>query len=332
MTYEQYHRPVMVSETVGFLVKGAGIYVDGTLGGGGHSFAMLMAMRNAGIEDDSLLIGIDQDRHAICEAEKKLEGFARNTRLVQGNFRDIAAIVGDIGKRELPGGKVRGMLLDLGVSSFQIDTPERGFSYLRSGPLDMRMNPEGAVTAADIVNSYDEQLLSDIIYRYGEEKKSRRIAAALCSWRKERGRISSTGELASIVRQVVRDPGQQIKSLSRVFQALRIVVNDEFGALEEVLKSGSECLDPQGRLAVISYHSLEDREVKQCFRRLAADDWGPKGVGLREPLKAAGFRLVTPKPVVAGGNELARNPRSRSARLRVIEKKECPGGKSEDAH
>ena len=320
-----YHRPVMVREVVAQLVRHAGIYVDGTLGGGGHSLAILQALQDRGMERDSFLIGIDQDSFAIDEAETALASFRERTRFVQGNFRDIAGIVNAVREHDLHGMAVAGIVLDLGVSSFQIDTPERGFSYLRSGPLDMRMEPEGELSASDIVNTCQERELADIFFKFGEEKKSRRIAGAVCSWRKEHGGITDTQELAAIVRSVVRNPDQQIKSLSRVFQALRIAVNDELGSLETALEDGAACLGPLGRMAVMSYHSLEDRMVKHCFRVLAADDWGPKGVGLRKPLHRAAFRLLTPRPVAAGDDEVNENPRARSAKLRAIEKKDYSG-------
>lgn len=224
---------------------------------------------------------------------------------------------------------VAGILLDLGVSSFQIDTPERGFSYIRRGPLDMRMAPEAGISASDIINSYNERELADIFFRFGEERKSRRIAKAVCAWRRENGEIAETQDLAAIVKTVVKSRDQQIKSLARVFQALRIAVNDELGALEKVLMDGAEMLGPLGRMAVISYHSLEDRMVKRFFRKIAADDWGPKGVGLREPLRRSEFRVVTGRPEVAVDDEVRENPRARSAKMRVIEKKDVPGGKDE---
>ncbi|MCW8815597.1 MAG: 16S rRNA (cytosine(1402)-N(4))-methyltransferase RsmH, partial [Chlorobium sp.] len=182
-----YHLPVMVREVVGSLVRRAGIYIDGTLGGGGHSLAILQALRDKGLEKSSFLIGIDQDGFAIAEAERTLSSFRERTRLVQGNFREIAGIVSTLRESQLRGMEVTGILLDLGVSSFQIDTSERGFSYLRSGPLDMRMEPDEGQSAADIVNTFEERELADIFFRFGEEKKSRRIASAICSWRNERG-------------------------------------------------------------------------------------------------------------------------------------------------
>ncbi len=325
MDKDAYHLPVMVREVVAQLVRREGIYVDGTLGGGGHSLAILQALRDLGFEGNSFLVGIDQDRCAIEAAEKKLVSFRDRTRVVQGNFREVATIVNEVSEGELGGMPVVGILLDLGVSSFQIDTPERGFSYLRQGPLDMRMEQEGGVPASDIVNSYEERELADIFFRFGEEQKSRRIARAVCSWRRDRGDIRDTRDLAAIVRSVVKGPDQQIKSLSRVFQALRIAVNDELGALEDILEDGTGVLAPLGRMAVISYHSLEDRQVKHFFRKVSADDWGPKGVGLREPLQRAAFRLVSSKAVVAGDDEVNMNPRARSAKLRVVEKKEEGG-------
>ncbi|WP_294346080.1 16S rRNA (cytosine(1402)-N(4))-methyltransferase RsmH [Prosthecochloris sp.] len=326
MSKEAYHRPVMVREVVAQLVRREGIYVDGTLGGGGHSLAILQALRDRGFENHSFLIGIDQDSFAIEEAAKKLASFREKAALVQGNFRDVVSIVNGIRTRELDRMPVAGMLLDLGVSSFQIDTPQRGFSYLRRGPLDMRMRPQDGLSAADIVNGFEERELADIFFRFGEEHKSRRIARAICARRIERGDITDTEELAAVVRSIVRGSDQQVKSLARVFQALRIAVNDELGALEDVLRDGVGMLGPKGRMGVISYHSLEDRMVKRFFRKIATDDWGPKGVGMKEPLRRAEFRVVTGKPEIAADDEVRENPRARSAKLRVVEKKEQSGG------
>jgi len=321
MTNESYHRPVLVQEVVGLLAVRGGIYIDGTLGGGGHSKALLESLRQSGLEESVFLIGIDQDDCALREAAGTLRAFEKRTRLVKGNFRDIADIVGELRRDGLSDMPVAGILLDLGVSSFQIDTPGRGFSYLRPGPLDMRMDSSEGLTAADIVNTFDERELADIFFRYGEERRSRRIASAVCRRRSEHGPIETTEELAGIVRDAAGGGAQQLKCLARVFQALRIAVNDELGVLEKVLEDGTGCLSPLGRMAVISYHSLEDRMVKQCFRALCEDDWGPKGVGLREPLKRAEFRMVTRRAVTAGEEEVRENSRARSAKLRVIEKK-----------
>ncbi len=329
MEKDAYHHPVMVREVVEHLVRREGIYVDGTLGGGGHALAILQSLQQKGLEKGSLLVGIDQDRCALEEAERKLAPFGESVRLFEGNFREIASLVRSVTDGEQDTKPVVGILLDLGVSSYQIDTPERGFSYCRRGPLDMRMASEGGVSASDIINSYGERELADIFFRFGEERMSRRIAKAVSEWRKSKGDIAETQELAAIVKSVVRSSDQQIKSLARVFQALRIAVNDELGALEEVLADAAGMLGPLGKMAVISYHSLEDRMVKRFFREMAADDWGPKGVGLTEPLKRSRFRIVTARPEVAAEDELQENPRARSAKLRVLEKKEEPGGNDE---
>ncbi|MCG8346069.1 MAG: 16S rRNA (cytosine(1402)-N(4))-methyltransferase RsmH [Chlorobiales bacterium] len=321
MDKDAYHRPVMVREIVALLVRREGLYVDGTLGGGGHSLAILQALRDRSFERGSFLIGIDQDRNAIEEAEKKLAAYRATAKLVRGNFREIASVVNSLRESCRISKPVAGILLDLGVSSFQIDTPERGFSYLRPGPLDMRMAPDGDKRAEDIVNKLDERELAEILFRFGEEQKSRKIAGAICAWRREKGTITDTQDLAAIVRNVVRGKDPQIKSLARVFQALRIAVNDETGALENALREGAGMLAPLGRMAVISYHSIEDRMVKRFFREIAADDWGPKGVALREPLQRANFRVVTGKPLTATKEEIDENSRARSAKLRVIEKK-----------
>ncbi len=322
MENDGYHLPVMVGEVTALLAIRPGIYIDGTLGGGGHAFSVMSALRRRGFEDGSLLIGIDQDSFALEEAAVRLRPFAPRVRLERGNFGDMAEILDRVRSREQCTLPVMGILLDLGVSSFQIDTPDRGFSYMRQGPLDMRMDPDGPLTAADIVNTSDESGLAGLIYRYGEEKKSRAIARAIKARVREKGELHETGELAAVVRSVVSGHEHQIKSLSRVFQALRIAVNDELGVLERALEDGTSCLGPLGRMGVMSYHSLEDRMVKLFFRDRSEDDWGPKGVGLREPLRSAGFRLVTRKSVAASDEEVRLNPRARSARLRVIEKKE----------
>jgi 16S rRNA (cytosine1402-N4)-methyltransferase len=314
-----YHAPVLPEETVSLLVTGAGIYIDGTLGGGGHSQLILRRLAEKPGDGRSLLVGIDQDTHALEEASRKLSEYQGSTMFVRGNF----STVGDVARSALDGpGKglpVMGILLDLGVSSFQIDTPERGFSYLRNGPLDMRMDPDGPVTAADIVNGYDEKALASLFRRYGEEPLGGRIARALVVARAA-GSISTTGELAALVKAACPRKDLAVKTLSRVYQALRIEVNDELGVLEEALEEGFAALSPGGRMVVISYHSLEDRIVKRFFASKVAEDWGPKGLALREPLAPAQALQVTRKAVTATQEEIDRNPRSRSARLRVVQK------------
>jgi 16S rRNA (cytosine1402-N4)-methyltransferase len=312
-----YHEPVLAEESTSLLVTRPGIYVDGTLGGGGHSLLLLRMLSS--LEGRSLLVGIDQDSHALEAAAAKLEAYGDMSTLVRGNFSTVREIVTSVGKGIGQGLPVMGLLLDLGVSSFQIDTPGRGFSYLRDGPLDMRMDPDGPVTAADIVNEYDERSLARLFLRYGEEPLGGRIARALVTSRAG-APILTTGELAEVVRRACPRKDLAIKTLSRIYQALRIEVNDELGVLERALEEGFSALSPGGRFAVISYHSLEDRIVKRFFAARATADWGPKGLAIRDPLAPAEALLVTKKPVLAKEEEIRRNPRSRSARLRVIEK------------
>ncbi len=320
MEQKRFHEPVLVAEIVAFLVTKPGIYVDGTLGGGGHSLAIMNSLRDAGYGGQSLLIGIDQDDAALREAAGKLSEYESRSVLVKGNFQDIGAIVKKISRQKGLGPSVAGILLDLGVSSFQIDNPERGFSYLREGPLDMRMDSDAPLSASEIVNSYEERDLARLFYRYGEEPRSRSIARAIVMYRHKNGSINGTQELAAIIRSNAYGGEKIIKTLSRVFQALRIEVNGELDVLRRVLDDGIDCLGDFGRMAVISYHSLEDRIVKRLFAEKARSDWGPKGVGLREPLTKGDITLVTRKPLIATGQETRLNPRARSAKLRVIEK------------
>jgi len=316
----EYHEPVLPDKVAELLVTDSGIYVDGTLGGGGHSYLLCETLLKSGLGKDSLLVGIDQDSHALEAAHRRLEQYAGMVVLVRGNFSNIRDIVSGIRSRDDKERPVMGILLDLGVSSFQIDAPFRGFSYMKDGPLDMRMNPDGAVTAADVINGCDEAGLARLFHCYGEEPMSRRIAKAVVSFRALNGAVRTTGELSAIVRSVHGRPDLVIKTLSRVYQALRIEVNDELGVLKKVLADGLATLSGGGRMAVISYHSLEDRIVKQFFSVQSTADWGPKGVALREPLHGAAVRLITKKPIVASADETVRNPRSRSAKMRVIEK------------
>ena len=315
-----HHEPVLAAEIVGMLVRRPGIYIDGTLGGGGHSCAMAEALERLGFIADSLIIGIDQDDAALRAASEKLSHWKEHTVLVKGNFGDIETIFRKVCSERDLRPEAAGILLDLGVSSYQIDSAPRGFSYLREGPLDMRMDRDAAVTAADIVNTRGEKELARIFFRYGEEQRSRSIAKAIVAYRERVGPIRGTGELAGIVRDLARGGENVIKMLSRIFQALRIEVNSELDVLRDALLQGIGCLGEHGRMAVISYHSLEDRIVKNLFAEHAKSDWGPKGVGLREPLVRASVSLVNRKPLLAGSEETERNPRARSAKLRIIEK------------
>lgn len=314
-----YHQPVLGPETVRLLLTGPGIYIDGTLGGGGHSLLLLKALEQAGWLQASLLIGIDQDDDALQKAAGRLASFSSRTALVKGNFASIAPILAEEArKRGLPVA-ARAILLDLGVSSWQLDSAAKGFSFMKEGPLDMRMDAGAQLSAAELVNTAEERELASIIFRYGEEQKSRAVARAIVSRREQVGPFSTTRELAETVRSVAGGRDHLIKMQARVFQAIRIAVNRELDVLQEALEAGLASLEPGGRMGVISYHSLEDRIVKRYFSGQATPDWGPKGVGLREPLQPAAVKLVGRKPMVAGEEEIASNPRARSAKLRVVE-------------
>jgi len=285
------HEPVLLAETLELLaVRPGGFWVDGTVGAGGHAAEILT--RSA---PDGRLLASDRDAEALAAAAQTLAPFAARARLLQADYRELPALI-----EEPPDG----ILLDLGVSSLQLDRAERGFSLKSDGPLDMRMDRRGGITAADVVNRLPEAELADIIYRYGEERASRRIARRIVETRR-RSPFRSTLELAEVVRSAARRPrGRGMDAATLTFQALRIHVNRELEGLGDVLASLARRLAPRGRLAVIAFHSLEDREVKQAFRSLAA----------------AGFRLLTRKPVRPGEDEVRRNARSRSARLRAIER------------
>jgi 16S rRNA (cytosine1402-N4)-methyltransferase len=282
---------VLLAECMELLaVRPGGFWVDGTVGAGGHAAEMLR--RSA---PDGRLVGCDRDAEALGVAAETLAPFGERARLVQADYRELP---------DLLDAAPNGMLLDLGVSSMQLDRPERGFGLKTDGPLDMRMDQRGGVTAADVVNRLPEGELADIIYRYGEERASRRIARRIVEARR-RAPLRTTVELAEIVRSAARRPrGWKIDPATLTFQALRIHVNRELEGLGEALASLAGRLAPGGRLAVIAFHSLEDREVKHAFRSLSA----------------VGFRLLTRKPVRPGEDEVRRNPRARSARLRAIER------------
>ncbi len=269
-------------------MRPGGLYVDGTLGLGGHAAEVLR--RSA---PDGRLLGTDKDGETLQRAKENLESFGDRVRFVQADFREVPSLLG--------GDRADGMLLDLGVSSVQLDTAERGFSFQADGPLDMRMDRSQGVTAAEVVNRTRERELADLIYGYGEERASRSIARAIVRAR-ERGPIRTTAELADLVRRAAPRSRPGLHPATRTFQALRIHVNRELEGLAAALESLAECLAPGGRLVVLAFHSLEDREVKQTFRGLAA----------------RGFRLLTKKPLRPGEAELRENPRSRSARLRGI--------------
>lgn len=304
------HRSVLIEEVVELLaVVSGGTYVDGTLGSAGHA---LRIMQDAGPE--GRLVGIDRDADALERAREKLSACEGALHLEHGNYADMEGIVRDLGIE-----RVNGVLLDIGVSSNQLDEPGRGFSFMHDGPLDMRMDTTTGQTAADLVNTMSRQYLVDVFRVYGEERHANRIAAALVRER-DNSPITRTAQLAEIVERAAGGRRGRIHPATRVFQALRIAVNDELGSLKRGLEAGLELLDTGGRMVVISFHSLEDRIVKRFFashagrwESLAAG--GEEWVGL-EPR----VRLLNKKPVTAGHEELSENPRARSAKLRGIER------------
>ena len=284
-----------------------GVYVDGTVGGGGHAAALL-----GRTEGQARVLGIDRDAAALALARERLTDWAGRVRLAQGNYADMQEIAARVGVRA-----VDGVLLDIGLSSNQSEAPERGFSFAADGPLDMRMDRSSGPTAADLVNELEEAPLADLLWRYGEERRSRRIAAAIVAGRRQ-GRIETTGRLAALVECAAGGRRGRIHPATRTFQALRIAVNDELGSLRRGLDAGLGLLRTGGRLVVISFHSLEDRLVKQFSRAHA---------GRHEALPAGGsewrgetppVEVLTRKPVTASAAELERNPRARSAKLRAM--------------
>ncbi|HEX8033424.1 MAG TPA: 16S rRNA (cytosine(1402)-N(4))-methyltransferase RsmH [Ktedonobacterales bacterium] len=306
------HVTVLPEETVARLASHAGgRYIDGTLGGAGHTALILERS-----QPDGRVLGIDADPAALRRAAERLPTEVTSGRLIlrQGNFAQMAALAGEAGI--LP---VDGVVLDLGLSSDQLADRERGFSFAADAPLDMRFDPTNGQPASDLVNELDETELADLLWRYGEERRSRAIARRIVDARR-RVPIERTGELAQIVASVVHGRPGGIHPATRTFQALRIAVNDELGSLETALTAALDVLAPGGRIAVISFHSLEDRIVKHFFQ---ADERGcicppelPACVCGRSPR----LRILTRHPVTAGEDELTRNPRARSAKLRVAER------------
>lgn len=305
------HISVLLEESVkGLGVRKNGVYVDGTLGGGGHSFRILSE------NDTCTLIGIDRDREAIAAAQKRLEKFEDRVRIINGNFSDIKEILQNLGADGIDGA-----VLDLGVSSYQLDNGERGFSYMHDAPLDMRMSADDALTAREVVNGYSEEDLSRIFYTYGEEKWSKRIAEFIVKERCIKP-IETTGELVEIIKAAIPkkarlEGGHPAK---RVFQAIRIEVNGELEILEKALRDFTDALNKGGRLAVITFHSLEDRLVKNTFRSLAKGCTCPKEFPVCICGNKPTVKVITGKPILPSMNELEANSRSKSAKLRIIEK------------
>jgi 16S rRNA (cytosine1402-N4)-methyltransferase len=303
------HVPVMVAEVVAWLRPRPGArLVDATVGLGGHAVALLAAVPGAA------LLGVDRDPSALAAAERRLEGDATRVALRQGSFADLRRLLSEAGWVD----GADAVLLDLGVSSLQLDTAARGMSFRHDGPLDMRMDPGAELTAQEILNTWPERDLARIIKDYGEEPRARRVARALVRARP----LTTTGRLAEVVTAALGRGRPGHHPATRTFQALRIAVNDELGALDAFLAEGWGTLRPGGRLAVLAYHSLEDRRVKQAFRQWAARCLCPPSVPRCICGWSAKVRLLTRRPARPTPEEVQRNPRARSARLRVVERLE----------
>lgn len=305
------HKPVMLEECIqGLNIKPDGIYVDGTMGGAGHSIQIINKLSKNGI-----LIGIDRDEEALIASQERLKQF-QNVKYIHDNHDNIKQIL-----ERLDIEKVDGILLDLGVSSYQLDERNRGFSYLGENKLDMRMDKTQKLTAMDVVNTYGEEKLANIIYEYGEERFSRRIAKNICEYRKNK-LIETTKQLVDIIEKSIpnatKKDGHPAK---RTFQAIRIEVNDEIKPLYKTVKDCIQCLNPNGRLCIITFHSLEDRAVKNAYIEAKGKCTCPKDL----PYCVCGAEslgeILTKKPIVATKEEILENPRSKSAKLRIFERK-----------
>ena len=308
---EFYHVSVLLEECIdGLNIKPDGIYVDGTLGGAGHSSQIAKRLTTG------RLIGIDRDPVALKAAGERLAPYADRVTLVHSNFCEIAQVLKDLG---IDG--VDGILLDLGVSSPQLDDAERGFSYMNDAPLDMRMNGEDALSAYEVVNTWSYEELRRILFDYGEERYAPRIADAICRRREEKP-IRTTLELVDIIRSAMPAAALREKQhpAKRSFQAIRIAVNDELGSVETVMRDAIPCLNPGGRLAIITFHSLEDRSVKNGMAEAAKGCTCPPSFPVCVCGKKPKVKLISRKPIVSGDEELGRNPRARSAKLRICEK------------
>ncbi len=304
------HKPVLLKECIeGLNIKKDGIYVDGTLGGAGHSKEILRNLSKKG-----LLIGIDRDEDALNAAKQNLKEF-KNVKYIHGNHDDIKELLEDIGID-----KVDGILLDLGVSSYQLDERNRGFSYLGENELDMRMDKSQILTAKIVVNTYKEEDLANIIYEYGEEKFSRSIARNICKYRKQK-EIETTKELVEIIENSI-PKSKQIGGhpAKKTFQAIRIEVNNEIKPLEKTVEDCIDVLAPKGRLCIITFHSLEDRAVKNAYNKAKGICTCPKDL----PYCVCGAKelgiIINKKPIIASYEEQEDNTRSKSAKLRIFEK------------
>ena len=306
---EFIHKPVMLEECIsGLNINPEGIYVDGTLGGAGHSIQIANIISGKG-----LLIGIDRDEEAICVARKRLEKF-QNIKLVHDNHDNIKHILNGLDIEA-----VDGILLDLGVSSYQLDEKNRGFSYINSGKLDMRMDKSQELTAEYVINNYSEEDLARIIYEYGEERFSRQIARKIAEKRKEK-RIETTEELTQIIESVIPRKFGEGHPAKRTFQAIRIEVNDEIKPLYSTVVDCIDLLKIKGRLCILTFHSLEDRAVKNAFNDSIGKCTCPPGLPYCVCGAVAKGKIITKKPILPSEEEMKENSRSKSAKLRIFEK------------
>lgn len=306
------HLPVLASEVIELLAPHpGGVYLDGTLGGGGHSELILERIGSSG-----LLVGIDRDQAALAAAQSRLSRFGSSFRAIQGSFGDLASILAGQGIKAIDG-----VLLDLGVSSHQLDTADRGFSFRMDGPLDMRMDSQAGATAADLLRELSVEELERIIKEYGEERWARKIAQRIDQARQDEP-LTSTLQLAELVSRTIprRFQEDRIHPATRTFQALRMAVNRELEQAEQGVRSGIRLLHRGGRIAVITFHSLEDRLVKHLYREAATGCVCPPKIPYCVCGKQPEVKILTSRPVSAGQVELEQNPRARSAKLRVAEK------------
>ena len=306
-----YHKPVLLEECMqGLLLKAGGVWFDGTVGGGGHSYEILKRTSPSG-----QLIATDLDENAIAAASARLSEFSGRFRIYKNNYKNYAAVLEEAGVAELDG-----VLLDFGVSSFQLDERERGFSYMQDAPLDMRMDAKAPFTAEDAVNGYTEEELAKILKEYGEERFAKNIARNIAAARKK-SRIRTTGELAKIVEESIPAKFRQNGPCARkTFQAIRIEVNGELDGLEEAVKGLALRLKKGGRICILTFHSLEDRIVKNAFRDLATDCICDKSLPVCVCGKKKEVEIITHKPLTASAEELQNNSRAKSAKLRIAER------------
>ena len=301
------HLPVLYKEIIHALQpKQGGRYVDGTLGAGGHARGILEACA-----PDGQLLGLDVDPQALAIARETLAPYEHRAHLAQASYTTLSTQL-----ENLQWDSVDGIVLDLGASSMQFDTPERGFSFMQDAPLDMRFGPHAIQTAADIVNTFDERELADLIYEYGEDRDSRKIARAIVKARP----LHTTRELVAAIEAVSPRRGDRVHPATKTFQALRIAVNEELSSIKTVLPQAVAGLRSGGRLAVISFHSLEDRIVKEFFREQSKDLVNPPYEQIYEIERKAVIKEVNRKPITASDEEIKENPRARSAKLRIAEK------------